>query len=62
MFISIVIFCFTPEVSSCKFTANVKNPHINRGSCMVDAKAVASKLLSKGVYAKAGCIKLLNYV
>jgi len=53
---------FTPEASSCKFTANVKNPHINRMSCMVDAKAVASKLLSKGVYAKAGCIKLLNYV
>ena len=62
MFVAVVLYCTSPDVASCKFTAHVEQPHTTEKACRIDAKHLADTLIASGVYAKAGCIKTLDMV
>jgi hypothetical protein len=62
MFVAVVMYCTSPDVTSCKFTAHVEQPHFTEIACIKDAKKLADTLIASGVYAKHGCIKTLDMV
>ena len=58
MWLAVVMFCTTPDVTTCQVMANLENMRYSEKECMADATDAATAMLLQGVYAKAGCFKI----
>lgn len=58
MWLAVVMFCTTPDVTTCQVMANLEKLHYSEEACMADATDVATALLLQMIYAKAGCFKI----
>lgn len=58
MWLALVLYCSTPDVTSCNVVANVDKLYITEESCLQDANSVATYLISQNLYASSGCLKI----
>ena len=58
MWLAVVMFCTTPNVTTCQVLANTANFYYSEEACMKDATDVANAIILQRSYAKAGCFKL----
>lgn len=58
MWLAVVMYCATPDVTTCQVIANTENPHYSEEACMADATEVATAIVIQMMYAKAGCFKI----
>ena len=58
MWLAVVMYCVSLDVTSCDVIANVKELHITEESCREDAYSVATSIVAQGFYASPGCFKI----
>ena len=58
MWLAVVMFCTTPDVTTCQVIANLENLHYSEEACITDATSVATVYNMQNMYAKGGCFKI----
>ena len=58
MWLAVVMFCTTPDVTTCQVMANLEQLYYSEEACMADATDVATALIMQMLYAKAGCFNI----
>jgi len=58
MWLALVFYCLTPDVTSCTLIANVNNLHVLEQECNKDAIAMANSIMANGMFARAACFKV----
>jgi len=58
MWLAVVMFCTTTDVTTCNVMANLERLHYSEEACMEDATSVATAIILQRAYAKAGCFKI----
>jgi len=58
MWLAVVMYCTTPDVTTCQVIANTEKLYYSGEACMADATDVETAILLQMMYAKAGCFKL----
>lgn len=56
MFLSLVMACSSADVSSCIVFSNTEDLYPTRQECLVYTEQARNSFLSKGHYARGGCI------
>lgn len=58
MWLALVFYCLTPDVTSCTLIANVNQIHVTEEACNTDALAMANSIMANGIFARAACFKV----
>lgn len=58
MWLALVFYCLTPEVTSCTLMANVNKLHVTEEECNVDARTMANSIMANGIFARAACFRV----
>tara|TARA_R110002153_G_scaffold120520_5_gene265856 strand:+ start:1491 stop:1679 length:189 start_codon:yes stop_codon:yes gene_type:complete len=58
MWVAIVIACSTPLAESCQVFANKDRVFYSESTCKDDSYKMIGYLLSQGIFAKDGCMKI----
>lgn len=58
MWLAVVMYCATPDVTTCQVIANSNNLHYTEEACHADSTGVANAIRMQGMYAQAGCFKI----